>query len=91
MTGLEAIKFLHGLGVLVLRNLRLQDFLDKLPKLLVFLIEQHNKTCGCRVETVRHVQNVVFGDLLDTSIGNGDLVGDLVDGSAVLAGVEEVQ
>ena len=40
---------------------------------------------------MRHVKDVVFGNLLDTSIGDGDLVGDLVNGSAVLAGVEEVQ
>lgn len=91
MTSLEAIKFLHSLGVLIFGDLRLQDLLDKLPELLVFVVEQHDKTCRCRIETVRYVKDVVLGDLLDTSVGNGDLVGDLVDGSAVLAGVEEVQ
>ena len=91
MTSLEAIQLLHSLGELILRNLGLQHLLDKLPELLVFVIEQHDKTCRCCVETVRHVKDVVFGNLLDTSIGDGDLVGDLVNGSAVLAGVEEVQ
>jgi hypothetical protein len=90
MTSLESIKFLNSLRELVLRNLRLQHFLDKLPELLVFVIEQYNETSGLRIETVRDMLDVVSGDLLDTSVRDGDLVGQLVDGSAVLAGSEEV-
>jgi hypothetical protein len=90
MTSLETIKFLLSLGELLFRHLRLQHFLDKLPELLVFVIEQNNKTGGCRIETVRDVKNVVSSQLLNASVGNGDFVGQLVDGSAVFAGAEEV-
>jgi hypothetical protein len=90
MGSFETIKFLLSLGELLLRHLRLQHFLDKLPELLVFVIEQNNKTSGCRVEAVRDVEDVVFGKLLDTSVGDGDLVGQLVDGSTVLDCAEKV-
>jgi hypothetical protein len=90
MGSLETIKLLLSLGELLLRHLRLQHFLDKLPELLVFVIEQNDKTSRCRVETVGDVKDVVFGKLLNTSVGDGDLVGQLVDGSTVLDGAEEV-
>lgn len=90
MTSLKSIKFLNSLRELVLRNLRLQYLLDKLPELLVFVIEQYNETSGLRVETVRDMLNVVSSDFLNTSVRDGDLVGQLVDGSAVFAGGEEV-
>ena len=90
MTSLEPIKFLASLGELVFRNLRLQHFLDKLPELLVFVVEQDDNTCGLGVETARHVQDVVSSDFLNTSVRDGDFVGELVDSSAVFAGGEEV-
>jgi hypothetical protein len=90
MGSLEAIELLLSLGELVLRHLGLQHLLDKLPELLVFIIEQNNKTSRCRVETVRDVEDVVSSKLLNTSVGNGDLVGQLVDRSTVLDGTEEI-
>lgn len=90
VTSLETINLLLSLRELFLRNLRLQDLLDKLPELLVLIVEQDNNTSGLRVETAGDVKDVVSGNLLDTSIRDGDLVGDLVDGSAVLASLEEV-
>lgn len=90
MTSLESIKLLLSLRELLLRNLRLQDLLDKLPELLVLVVEQDNNTSRLRVETAGNVKDVVSSNLLNTSIRDGDLVGDLVDGSAVLASLEEV-
>ena len=90
MTSLEPIKFLASLGELIFRNLRLQHLLHKLPELLVFVVEEDNDTCGLRVETARHVQNIVSSDFLNTSVRDGDFVGELVDSSAVFAGGEEV-
>lgn len=90
MTSLEAIELLLGLRELLLGYLRLQALLGDLPELLVFLVEQNNDTSGLRVETAGNVKDVVLGNLLDTSVRDGDLVGQLVDGSAVLASLEEV-
>jgi hypothetical protein len=90
MTSFKPIKPLLSLGELILGNLRLQNLLDHLPKQLVLVIEQHDNTDGLRVEARRDVQHVVFGNLLDTSIRNGDLVGELVDAATVLAGLEKV-
>lgn len=90
MTSLEAIELLLSLRELLLRNLRLQDLLDKFPELLVLVVEQDNNASGLRVETAGDVKDVVSGNLLNTSIRDGDLVGDLVDGSAVFASLEEV-
>lgn len=90
VAGLEAIELLLGLGELLLGHLRLQHLLDKLPELLVLVVEQDHDARGLRVEAAGHVEHAVLDNLLDAGVGNGDLVGDLVNGSAVLAGLEEV-
>jgi hypothetical protein len=90
MASLETIEFLFGCRECILRHLRLQNFLDELPELLMFVIKQNHKTSGSRVETVRDVKDVVSSELLNTSVRDRDLVGQLVDGSAVFAGGEEV-
>lgn len=90
VTSLEAIELLLSLRELLLRNLRLQDLLDKFPELLVLIVKQDNNASGLRIETAGDVKDVVSSNLLNTSIRDGDLVGDLVDGSAVLASLEEV-
>ena len=90
MTSLETIKLLLSLRELILRNLRLQNLLDKLPELLVFVVEKHDQTSGLRVETAGDVLDGMLSDFLDTGVRDGEFVRELVDGAAVLDGVEEV-
>lgn len=89
MCSLEHVELLLGLGELVLGHLGLEDLLDKLPELLVLLVQEDNKACGLRVERRRNVLDGLGDELLDTLIGDGDLVGQGVDGAAVAHSIEE--
>lgn len=68
MTSLETVKLLLSLAELLGRNLRLQDLLDKLPELLVLVIEEDDKAGGLRVETAGDVGDGVVDDLLDAGV-----------------------
>lgn len=67
----------------------LQDVLDNAPEFIVLLFDQHDETSRLRVEARRHILNGLCGNLLDPVVGDGGLLGELVDGPAVLDGLAE--
>jgi hypothetical protein len=89
VSSLEHVELLLSLGELVLGDLRLQDVLDVLPELLVLFIEENHETGRLRVEGRGNVLDGLGDNLLDTVVGDGEFIGEGVDGAAVARGVEE--
>lgn len=89
VTSLEAVELLLGRWELVLGDLGLQDLLDELPELLVFLVEQDDDAGALRVEGRRDVLDGFGRELVDARVGDWDLGGELVAGAAVAHRVEE--
>lgn len=61
--GFEALHLLLGLGELLLRCERLQDFEDMVPECVVVLVQQDDETGRLRVEARRDVEDGLFYDV----------------------------
>ena len=73
----------------LLGQLLLVDLHRNIPHLLVSFFEQDNQTSGLRVEAAGRVGHGFLDEFLDAGVGDGRLVGELIDGAAGLNGLEE--
>ena len=61
-----------------------QDIADDIPELDVLILEQNNQASGLRVERAWHMLDSSGDNVLDLRIRDGALVGQLIDGAAML-------
>jgi len=87
--GLEAAELLLGCRPLSLRHHGLQRLANKVPKLVMVLVEQHHETGRLRVERRRDVLDESFDKFDNLLVGDGRLLVELVDAATVLDGVDE--
>ena len=71
-------------------QLHLVDLHDGIPELLVLFLEHDDDAGGLGVEGAGDVLDGVGDELLEAGVGDGRLVGQLVEGAAVFGGVEEI-
>ena len=74
---------------LVGRQLHLVDFHDGVPQRRVLGLQDDDEAGALGVEGAGDVLDGVGDELLDAGVGDGGLVGELVDGTAGFGGVEE--
>jgi hypothetical protein len=67
----------------------LQHLGHKVPEGLVLLVQEDHEARRLRVEARGDVEDGLLGDFGDLLVGNGSVFVELVDGAAVLDGVQE--
>lgn len=78
-----------GASELVLGHNSLQDIERQVPEFVMLGVEQHDEARGLGVERRRDVEHGLLDESCDLLVGDGGLLVELVDGAAVLDGLEE--
>ena len=90
VTATEASETVQGVLPGVRGHDGLEDVLHDVPELVVVLLEEKDNAGGLGVERGRDILDDVASDLLDLAVWDRRRVGELVDRTTVVDGLEEV-